>query len=133
IASMADAVTMPTGVSVTDFIGAVEPPARREEACVLDALFRRVTGVEPQMWGPTIIGYGDYRTVYASGREVHNLRCGLPRARPSTRCISWRAAMVRSKLRSPRLLRGWASTRVARRVSTSTNYPTWISPCWRRW
>lgn len=33
------------------------------------------------MWGPTIIGYGDYRTTYASGREVHSLRTGFsPRA-----------------------------------------------------
>lgn len=29
------------------------------------------------MWGPTIIGYGEYRATYASGRDVHSLRTGF--------------------------------------------------------
>lgn len=74
---MADAKTKPTAVSVEDFIAAIEPPAKREDATVLDAIFRRVTGEEPRMWGPTIVGYGDYRTTYHSGREVHNMRAGF--------------------------------------------------------
>ena len=66
-----------TDVSPEAFIAAVEPPARREEARVLDALFRRVTGHAPKMWGPTMIGYGEYRTTYASGRDVHWMRAGF--------------------------------------------------------
>ena len=66
-----------TDVSPEAFIAAVEPPARREEARVLDALFRRVTGEMPKMWGPTMIGYGEYRTTYASGRDVHWMRTGF--------------------------------------------------------
>ena len=60
---MADAKTKPTEVRVEDFIDAVEPAAKREDGRVLDALFRKVTGVEPEMWGPTIVGYGEYNTV----------------------------------------------------------------------
>ena len=74
---MAEGKTKPTEVGVDDFIAAVQPPAKHEDAKVLDAMFRRVTGEEPRMWGPTIIGYGDYRTTYDSGREVHNLRAGF--------------------------------------------------------
>lgn len=74
---MADAVTTPTTRSVAAFMEAVEPPAKRADAQLLDALFRRATGQEPVLWGPTIIGYGEYRTTYDSGREVHNLRAGF--------------------------------------------------------
>ncbi|MGQ7829390.1 DUF1801 domain-containing protein [Altererythrobacter sp. Z27] len=60
-----------------DFITSVNPEAKREEARVIDALFRKVTGEQPRMWGPTIIGYGEYRTTYASGRDVHWMRAGF--------------------------------------------------------
>jgi hypothetical protein len=75
--AMAEAKTTITDVAVETFIASVEPPARREEARVLDALFRKVTGETPRMWGPTIIGYGEYRTVYESGRSVHWMRSGF--------------------------------------------------------
>ena len=73
---MADAKTKPTEVTVEGFIARVEPDAKRADAEVLDALFRKVTGEEPQMWGPSIIGYGEYNTVYDSGRKVRCLRTG---------------------------------------------------------
>lgn len=74
---MGEAKIQPTKVSVEDFIAAVEPAAKREDAKVLDALFRKVTGEQPQMWGPSMIGYGEYRTTYDSGRKVHWLRTGF--------------------------------------------------------
>jgi hypothetical protein len=74
---MAEAKTKPTQMSVEEFIAAVETPAKREDAAVLDALFRNVTGAPPVMWGPTIVGYGQYDTVYASGREVSCCRTGF--------------------------------------------------------
>ena len=74
---MAEAKTQITDVDPADFLAAVEPEMKRDEARKLDALFRRVTGEKPKMWGPSIIGYGDYRTTYASGRDVHWLRTGF--------------------------------------------------------
>jgi hypothetical protein len=74
---MAEAKTTITDVSVEAFLATVEPAAKREEALVLDALFRRVTGATPRMWGPSMIGYGEYRTTYASGRDVHWMRSGF--------------------------------------------------------
>lgn len=65
---MADAETLPTDVSVAAFLDAANPPIRREEGRALDALFRRVTGWEPRLWGPSIVGYGRYRYTYESGR-----------------------------------------------------------------
>ena len=74
---MAESKTKPTDVSVEEFIAAVEPASKREDARVLDAMFRKVTGEEPTMWGPTMIGYGSYHYKYESGREGDMLRAGF--------------------------------------------------------
>lgn len=74
---MTEPKTKITDVSVETFLENVDPPAKREDARKLDALFRKVTGEAPKMWGPTIIGYGEYRTTYASGRDVHWMRSGF--------------------------------------------------------
>lgn len=66
-----------TPVDPADFIAAVEHPTRSADALVLDGLFRRVTGFQPRMWGPTIIGYGQYHYIYDSGREGDFLATGF--------------------------------------------------------
>ena len=76
---MAKAVlkTTATQVSVADFIAAVPDPRRREDAAQLDALHRKVTGLDPAMWGPTIVGYGVYHYKYDSGHEGTMARAGF--------------------------------------------------------
>lgn len=69
--------TQPTDVDIGDFLAAVSPPARADEARVLDRLFRDVTGFRPVMWGPSIVGYGRYHYVYDSGREGDFLATGF--------------------------------------------------------
>ena len=81
---MSDAKTRPTNIPAATFIAGVEPASKRADAEVIDALFRRVTGVDPVMWGPSIVGYGDYRATYDSGREVHWLRTGFSPRRRAT-------------------------------------------------
>ena len=72
-----EAKTRATDASVEDYIAGLPEPRRREEAAVLDALHRRVTGCEPAMWGPSMIGYGSYRYRYASGHEGEAMRAGF--------------------------------------------------------
>lgn len=74
---MAEAKTTITSASVETFLASVEPPAKGEEARILDAIFLKVTGHCPQMWGPSIIGYGQYTTTYDSGRKVTSLKTGF--------------------------------------------------------
>ncbi|RIX32431.1 DUF1801 domain-containing protein [Sphingomonas edaphi] len=69
--------TKPTEVSVEDFITAVPDPRRREEAIEINAMLRRVSGHEPKMWGPSIIGYGEYHYRYDSGHEGDAPRIGF--------------------------------------------------------
>ncbi|MDX1406873.1 MAG: DUF1801 domain-containing protein [Saprospiraceae bacterium] len=66
---MAEPKTTPTNASVTAFLDAVENEQRREDAWTVLKLMREVTGEEPQMWGPSIVGFGSYHYKYASGRE----------------------------------------------------------------
>lgn len=73
----AELKTTATEVSVTDFIAAIPDPQRRAEAASIDAIYRRVTGLGPTMWGPSIIGYGSYRYRYESGREGTMCRGGF--------------------------------------------------------
>jgi Domain of unknown function (DU1801) len=73
----AELKTKATAVSVADYIAALPDARRREEAAAIDALYRRVTGLEPKMWGPSIIGYGSYDYRYESGREGTMCRAGF--------------------------------------------------------
>ncbi len=74
---MSDNKTKPGTQTAEAFIAAVEHDGKRADARVLDALFRRVTGEEPVMWGPSMIGYGTYHYKYDSGREGDFLRTGF--------------------------------------------------------
>lgn len=74
---MADNKTKPTDITAEAFLGDVEPERKREEARALDALFRRVTGWAPVMWGPSMIGYGRYHYRYETGREGDMLATGF--------------------------------------------------------
>jgi hypothetical protein len=60
--------TQITKISAAKFIAAIDSDARRDDAKLLLKLFRKVTGWKPQMWGPTIIGFGAYHYTYDSGR-----------------------------------------------------------------
>lgn len=53
--------TKPTDVPVDDFIAAVEHPTRRADAQVVKQMLTEVSGEQPVMWGPSIVGYGSYR------------------------------------------------------------------------
>ena len=72
-----EAKTKPSEASVADFIDSLPDPIRRDDAQWLDSMMRRVTGQEPRMWGPTIIGYGQYHYRYDSGHEGDAPRLGF--------------------------------------------------------
>ena len=61
--------TLPTAASVADFLAAISNARRREDGQALLEMMRDITGIEPQMWGPSIIGFGSCHYKYESGRE----------------------------------------------------------------
>lgn len=59
--------TLATDASVEDFINSVENTERQKDGFTLLEMFTRLTGQKAKMWGPSIIGFGQYH--YKSERS----------------------------------------------------------------
>ena len=66
---MAANKTVPTEVSVKEFLDSIEDEKRQKEAVALSKLFTKATQLKPTMWGPSIIGFGSHHYKYESERE----------------------------------------------------------------
>ena len=69
--------TRMTDQNPEEFVAAIDHDGRRRDAETLLGFFSDVTGYRARMWGPSIIGYGRYHYVYASGREGDFLATGF--------------------------------------------------------
>lgn len=58
--------TQPTDADVDEFLAQATPSKRREDGIALEAIFTEVTGLKPVMWGPSIVGYGQYEYISPS-------------------------------------------------------------------
>jgi hypothetical protein len=65
---MAENKTKPTGASVEDYIASRANAQQSSDCRELMAMFKRITGQTPRMWGPSMVGYGSYRYTYETGR-----------------------------------------------------------------
>lgn len=62
--------TVWTGANVTDFINSyADSEQKKADSFRLVELMSKWSGFEPEMWGPTIVGFGSYHYKYASGHE----------------------------------------------------------------
>jgi hypothetical protein len=66
---MAEAKTKQGNASVSAFLASIEDQQQRSDARKLSAMMREATGSRAKMWGATIVGFGSYHYIYASGRE----------------------------------------------------------------
>jgi hypothetical protein len=73
-----------TGASVRSFVEAVPSAVRRRDAETLLELMTRVTGETPRMWGTSIVGFGEYHYVYATGREGDAPAAAFAPRKPAT-------------------------------------------------
>ena len=61
--------TVATDADVGAFIAGIDDPRKQEDANALLQLLGDVTGEQPKMWGPSIVGFGQQHHKYGSGRE----------------------------------------------------------------
>lgn len=61
--------TVPTDADVEAFLDGITQARRQADARELCALMADLTGEPAVMWGPSIIGFGQYHYRYASGHE----------------------------------------------------------------
>lgn len=67
---MAKNKTQETSQDVGEFIESfANTEQKKSDSFQLIKLMQDITGCEPKMWGPTIIGFGQYHYKYASGHE----------------------------------------------------------------
>ena len=66
---MAENKTKPQDGDVYAYLDTIEPEKKRQDSLAVLELMKDVTGEEPKMWGTSIIGFGEYRYRYESGRE----------------------------------------------------------------
>lgn len=67
---MAKNKTTETTANVAEFINSFAgTEQKRKDSFELLKLMQNLTGFEPKMWGPTIVGFGSYHYKYPSGHE----------------------------------------------------------------
>lgn len=59
--------TLENDANVLEFINSVENETRKKDSLELLKIFKEATGLEPKMWGDSLIGYGKYH--YKSERS----------------------------------------------------------------
>lgn len=79
---MAERKTNETNESVDEFIDAIEDDSKREDCRAITKLMAAATGVEPRMWGTSIVGFGKHHYEYANGKPGEICKVGFaPRAK----------------------------------------------------
>jgi hypothetical protein len=66
---MAEIKTKQNDLNVIDFLNSVPDEKKRQDSFAILELFQRATGLEPKMWGDSIVGFGSYHYKYASGHQ----------------------------------------------------------------
>ncbi|MFN8164957.1 MAG: DUF1801 domain-containing protein [Bacteroidia bacterium] len=64
---MAELKTQKTRESVTEFLNGIEDEGKRKACKKIVSIMKEATGKPAAMWGPAIVGFGDYSYKYESG------------------------------------------------------------------
>ena len=65
---MAELKTKPTTVSAAAFIKGIEDAGRRKDCAELESMMTKATKAKPVMFGPAIIGFGDWEYTGSNGK-----------------------------------------------------------------
>lgn len=74
---MAEQKTKPTELSVDDFLSAVADEQVKQDCFALVRLMEKATGFTAKMWGPAIVGFGQYHYTYDSGHSGYACLTGF--------------------------------------------------------
>jgi Domain of unknown function (DU1801) len=69
--------TQPTGASVSKFINTIEDDERRRDCRTLVRMMQEATQAKPKMWGPSIVGFGDFEYVNSTRKPQQWFQCGF--------------------------------------------------------
>ena len=74
---MAENKTKPTGASVDAYLASRASPEQLADCKAIMAMCKRVTKLQPKLWGPSIVGYGSYSYTYESGHSGESCPVGF--------------------------------------------------------
>src|SRR5438552_18287596 len=74
---MSEPKTKITGASVARFISTIPNPEIRNDCRIVAEIMETATKAKPRMWGTNIVGFGEHRSVYSSGREANWMITGF--------------------------------------------------------
>jgi len=74
---MAEPKTKVNDASVADFLGAIPDEQVRQDCQAIVDIMQAATNDKPRMWGTSIVGFGQYHAVYASGQEIDWMLIGF--------------------------------------------------------
>ena len=66
---MAELKTRKTNASVKSFLNSIADEQTLADCVTIAEIMEKATQAKPKMWGSSIVGFGSYHYVYASGRE----------------------------------------------------------------
>ena len=74
---MAELKTTKNDGDVAKFLKSVDDEKKRSDSFHMLELMEKISGAEPKMWGSSIIGFGEIRLKYKSGKELDWFRIGF--------------------------------------------------------
>jgi len=74
---MAEQKTKPTKQNVKEFLESVPDTKKKKDAFTVLDMMKKITKLEPVMWGPSMVGFGSYHYKYASGHEGDTFLIGF--------------------------------------------------------
>lgn len=74
---MAENKTKMTDASVEDFLNSIEHDVKRADSLRILEMMKKITGLEPKMWGDMMVGFGSYHYKYKSGHEGDIFQVGF--------------------------------------------------------
>ncbi len=75
-----EAKTKATQVDVANFLAGSAKP---DDGAAVCAIMRKVTGLEPKMWGPSIVGFGEREYDLAGGKKGRMCAIGFSPRKPA--------------------------------------------------
>ena len=74
---MAELKTKKTGASVSQVLNAIDDEQRRRDCKTIASIMQKATGARPQMWGDSIVGFGDFEYVNSTKKPQTWFQCGF--------------------------------------------------------
>jgi len=75
--------------SVVDFLNGIENENKRSDSLKILEIMKDITGLEPKMWGDSIIGFGTASYHYASGEEGEWFQVGFSPRKQNLSLYLW--------------------------------------------